>query len=122
MARSLKKGAFTDHHLVKKVEAASNTKRPIKTWSRRSMIMPEMLGYTIAVHNGRNHVPVLVTENMVGPTLGQFALTRTFTGPGGDMRSRSGDYDPGQPDRGAGTHAPPPHHPAESPHDPRTGT
>src|SRR3546814_5904267 len=64
MARSLKKGPFTDHHLVKKVEAASNTKRPIKTWSRRSMILPEMAGYTIAVHNGRNHVPVLVNENM----------------------------------------------------------
>src|SRR3546814_2810341 len=86
MARSLKKGPFTDHHLVKKVEAASNTKRPIKTWSRRSMILPEMVGYTIAVHNGRNHVPVLVNENMVGHKLGEFALTRTFKGNGGDKK------------------------------------
>src|SRR3546814_13129684 len=93
MARSLKKGPFTDHHLVKKVEAASNTKRPIKTWSRRSMILPEMVGYTIAVHNGRNHVPVLVNENMDGHKLGEFALTRTFKGHGGDQKSSSGDDD-----------------------------
>ena len=89
MARSLKKGPFVDHHLVKKVEAAaSNTKKPIKTWSRRSMILPEMVGFTIAVHNGKNHIPVLVNENMVGHKLGEFALTRTFKGHGGDKKSR----------------------------------
>ena len=88
MARSLKKGPFIDHHLIKKVEAAgSNTKRPIKTWSRRSMVMPEMVGFTIAVHNGRNHVPVLVNENMVGHKLGEFAVTRTFKGHGGDKKA-----------------------------------
>ena len=89
MARSLKKGPFVDLHLLKKVEVASatNTKRPIKTWSRRSMILPEMVGYTLAVHNGRNHIPVLVNENMVGHKLGEFALTRTFKGHGGDKKS-----------------------------------
>ncbi|WP_101926037.1 MULTISPECIES: 30S ribosomal protein S19 [Luteimonas] len=88
MARSLKKGPFVDHHLVKKVEAAgSNTKKPIKTWSRRSMVLPEMVGFTIAIHNGKNHVPVLVNENMVGHKLGEFALTRTFKGHGGDKKS-----------------------------------
>ena len=88
MARSLKKGPFIDHHLIKKVEAAgSNTKRPIKTWSRRSMVMPEMVGFTIAVHNGKNHVPVLVNENMVGHKLGEFALTRTFKSHGGDKKA-----------------------------------
>ena len=82
MARSLKKGPFVDLHLLKKVEVASatNTKRPIKTWSRRSMILPEMVGLTIAVHNGKAHVPVLVNENMVGHKLGEFAITRTFKG------------------------------------------
>jgi small subunit ribosomal protein S19 len=82
MARSLKKGPFVDLHLLKKVESAvsSNTKRPIKTWSRRSMILPEMVGLTIAVHNGKAHVPVLVNENMVGHKLGEFAITRTFKG------------------------------------------
>ena len=89
MARSLKKGPFIDHHLAKKVEAAgTNTKKPIKTWSRRSMILPEMVGFTIAVHNGRNHVPVLVNENMIGHKLGEFALTRTFKGHGGDKKSK----------------------------------
>ena len=78
MARSLKKGPFVDHHLVKKVEAAAGSKKPIKTWSRRSMILPEMVGVTIAVHNGKNHVPVLINENMVGHKLGEFAPTRTF--------------------------------------------
>src|SRR3546814_19110503 len=91
MARSLKKGPFTDHHLVKQVEAASNTKRPIKTWSRRSMILPEMVGYKIAVHNGRNHVPVLGTENMVGHKRGELALHRTFKGHGGEKKQRKGD-------------------------------
>ena len=90
MARSLKKGPFVDLHLLKKVEAASatNSKRPIKTWSRRSMVLPEMVGYTIAVHNGRLHVPVLINENMVGHKLGEFALTRTFKGHAADKKSR----------------------------------
>ncbi len=82
MPRSLKKGPFIDLHLQKKVRAAveSNDKRPIKTWSRRSMISPEMLGLTIAVHNGRQHVPIFITEDMVGHKLGEFALTRTYRG------------------------------------------
>ena len=82
MARSLKKGPFVDGHLVAKVEAsrASNDKRPIKTWSRRSTILPEFIGLTIAVHNGKQHIPVFVTENMVGHKLGEFSLTRTFKG------------------------------------------
>ncbi|MAT38232.1 MAG: 30S ribosomal protein S19 [Ectothiorhodospiraceae bacterium] len=90
MPRSLKKGPFVDHHLVKKVEEAreANSKRPIKTWSRRSMILPEMVGLTIAVHNGRQHVPVLVSENMVGHKLGEFALTRTYKGHVADKKSR----------------------------------
>ena len=87
MPRSLKKGPFVDHHLMKKVETAVSDKKPIKTWSRRSMILPEMVGYTIAVHNGKNHIPVFVTENMVGHKLGEFALTRTFKGHGGDKKS-----------------------------------
>ena len=78
MARSLKKGPFVDHHLVKKVEAAAGSKKPIKTWSRRSTILPEMIGFTIAVHNGKQHVPVYITDQMVGHKLGEFALTRTF--------------------------------------------
>jgi small subunit ribosomal protein S19 len=80
--RSLKKGPFIDLHLMKKVEAAieSNDRRPIKTWSRRSMVSPDMVGLTIAVHNGRQHVPVSVNEDMVGHKLGEFALTRTFRG------------------------------------------
>lgn len=82
MARSISKGPFVDDHLVKKVDAAvsSNDKRPIKTWSRRSTVLPEFVGLTIAVHNGRQHIPVYVTENMVGHKLGEFALTRTFKG------------------------------------------
>lgn len=89
MPRSLKKGPFVDHHLAKKVEVASaaNSKKPIKTWSRRSMVLPEMVGLTIAVHNGKVHVPVLVNENMVGHKFGEFALTRTFKGHGGDKKS-----------------------------------
>ncbi|HAW45478.1 MAG TPA: 30S ribosomal protein S19 [Sutterella sp.] len=84
MSRSLKKGPFVDGHLMDKVEAsqASRDKRPVKTWSRRSMIVPEMVGLTIAVHNGRQHVPVYINENMVGHKLGEFALTRTFKGHG----------------------------------------
>ena len=80
MPRSLKKGPFVDDHLIKKVEAqnAKNSKNVIKTWSRRSTIIPEMLGHTIAVHDGRKHVPVYITESMVGHKLGEFAPTRTF--------------------------------------------
>jgi small subunit ribosomal protein S19 len=80
--RSLKKGPFIDLHLMKKVEAAveANDRRPIKTWSRRSMVAPNMVGLTIAVHNGRQHVPVLINEDMVGPKFGEFAVTRTFKG------------------------------------------
>ncbi len=82
MPRSLKKGPFIDLHLIKKVEQAIETKdrRPIKTWSRRSMVSPEMVGLTIAIHNGRQHVPVLINEDMVGHKLGEFAVTRTFKG------------------------------------------
>ena len=89
MARSLKKGPFVDHHLMKKVETASaaNNKRPIKTWSRRSMIIPEMVGLTLAIHNGRKFVPVFVTENMVGHKLGEFATTRTFKSHSGDKKA-----------------------------------
>ena len=82
MPRSLKKGPFIDHHLIAKVNKAVATKdrKPIKTWSRRSTVFPEMVGLTIAVHNGRQHVPVLVNENMVGHKLGEFAITRTYRG------------------------------------------
>ncbi len=84
MARSVKKGPFVDLHLIKKVESAqkTNDKRPIKTWSRRSTILPDFVGLTIAVHNGKQHVPVYVTENMVGHRLGEFAPTRTYRGHG----------------------------------------
>ena len=90
MPRSLKKGPFVDHHLVKKIDEAraQNSKRPIKTWSRRSMILPDMVGLTIAVHNGRQHVPVLISENMVGHKLGEFAATRTYKGHVADKKSR----------------------------------
>ncbi len=90
MPRSLKKGPFVDHHLIKKVDEAraANSKRPIKTWSRRSMILPDMVGLTIAVHNGRQHVPVLVSENMVGHKLGEFAATRTYRGHVADKKAR----------------------------------
>jgi len=89
MSRSLKKGPFVDLHLSKKVDEArpKNDRRPIKTWSRRSMVLPEMVGLTIAVHNGRQHVPVSVSENMVGHKLGEFAPTRTFKGHGGDKKA-----------------------------------
>lgn len=82
MGRSVKKGPFVDAHLLKKVDAvrATNDKRPIKTWSRRSTILPDFVGLTIAVHNGKQHIPVYVTENMVGHKLGEFSLTRTFKG------------------------------------------
>lgn len=90
MPRSIIKGPFVDAHLAAKVTAAiaTNNKRPIKTWSRRSMITPEMVGLTIAVHNGRQHVPVLVSENMVGHKLGEFAATRTFKGHSGDKKAK----------------------------------
>ncbi len=91
MARSLKKGPFVDDHLMKKVDAqnAAGTKDVIKTWSRRSTIFPEMIGHTIAVHDGRKHVPVFVTEDMVGHKLGEFALTRTYRGHGKDAEKKS---------------------------------
>ena len=90
MPRSIKKGPFVDTHLLRKVEVAArnNDRRPIKTWSRRSMVIPDMVGLTIAVHNGRVHVPILVSENMVGHKLGEFAITRTFKGHSGDRKSR----------------------------------
>lgn len=88
MARSVKKGPFIDYHLYSKVEEAQNSgsKKPIKTWSRRSTVIPEMVGITIAIHNGRDHVPVYITENMVGHKLGEFAITRTFRGHSGDRK------------------------------------
>ena len=90
MPRSVRKGPFIDTHLAKKVEeaAAKNDRRPIKTWSRRSMILPNMVGLTIAVHNGRQHVPILISENMVGHKLGEFAMTRTFRGHSGDRKTK----------------------------------
>ena len=89
MPRSIKKGPFVDLHLMKKVDEAVETKskRPIKTWSRRSMVLPDMVGLTIAVYNGRQHVPVLITENMVGHKPGEFALTRTYRGHAADKKS-----------------------------------
>lgn len=88
MARSIKKGPFIDHHLAKKVadSVETNNKRPIKTWSRRSMILPDMVGLTIAVHNGRQHVPILINDQMIGHKLGEFAQTRTFRGHSGDRK------------------------------------
>jgi len=88
--RSVRKGPFVDSHLAKKVAAASkaNDRRPIKTWSRRSMVLPDMVGLTIAVHNGRQHVPVLISENMVGHKLGEFAVTRTYKGHSGDRKTK----------------------------------
>ncbi len=90
MPRSVKKGPFVDTHLAKKVAIAAknNDRRPIKTWSRRSMVLPDMVGLTIAVHNGRQHVPVLISENMVGHKLGEFAMTRTFRGHSGDRKTK----------------------------------
>lgn len=90
MPRSVKKGPFVDHHLLKKVEEAqeSGNKRPIKTWSRRSMILPDMIGLTIAVHNGKEHIPVFVSENMVGHKLGEFSLTRTYRGHAADKKAK----------------------------------
>ena len=92
MARSVKKGPFVDLHLVAKVVTAraTNDKRPIKTWSRRSTVLPDFIGLTIAVHNGKQHVPVYVTENMVGHKLGEFSHTRTFKGHSGDKKASAG--------------------------------
>ena len=91
MPRSVKKGPFIDDHLIKKVEAmnASGEKRVIRTWSRRSTVTPEMIGHTIAVHNGRKFIPTFVTENMVGHKLGEFAPTRTFHGHSGDRKTET---------------------------------
>ncbi len=88
MARSIKKGPFVDAHLLKKVESvrATNDKRPVKTWSRRSTVLPEFVGLTIAVHNGKQHIPVYISENMVGHKLGEFSLTRTFKGHAADKK------------------------------------
>lgn len=91
MPRSVKKGPFVDSHLMKKVDEANASKaakKPIKTWSRRSMIVPDMVGLTIAIHNGRLHVPVYITENMVGHKLGEFAATRTFRAHSGDRKAK----------------------------------
>lgn len=90
MPRSIKKGPFIDHHLLKKVEQAreNNDKRPIKTWSRRSIVLPDMVGLTIAVHNGRQHMPVFISENMVGHKLGEFSPTRTFRGHIADKKTK----------------------------------
>jgi small subunit ribosomal protein S19 len=91
VSRSVKKGPFIDAHLLKKVEdaVATNSKKPIKTWSRRSTILPEMVGLTFAVHNGKSHVPIYVSENMVGHKLGEFALTRTFRAHSGDRKTKT---------------------------------
>ena len=90
MPRSVRKGPFVDEHLMVKVRVAAskNDRRPIKTWSRRSMVVPDMVGLTIAVHNGRQHVPVLISENMVGHKLGEFAGTRTFRSHTGDKKAK----------------------------------
>ena len=92
MARSVKKGPFIDAHLMKKVEAAKaeNSKKPIKTWSRRSVILPDMIGLTLNVHKGRQFVPVFVTENHIGYKLGEFAPTRTFKGHKGSVQKKVG--------------------------------
>lgn len=90
MARSIRKGPYIDQHLLNKVEVsiASKSKKPIKTWSRRSTILPEMIGLTIAIHNGKDHIPVYITDNMVGHKLGEFAMTRTFKGHSGDRKTK----------------------------------
>ena len=88
MGRSLKKGPFVDYHLIEKIERMNQAKqkKPIKTWSRRSMITPDFVGHTIAVHNGNKFIPVYITENMVGHKLGEFAVTRTFRGHSGNRK------------------------------------
>src|SRR5215472_17197638 len=103
MGRSVKKGPFVDHHLLKKVDAArgANDKRPIKTWSRRSTILPDFVGLTIAVHNGKQHVPVYISENMVGHKLGEFALTRIFKSHGTADKKLAAEAAGGRPGGGA---------------------
>ena len=99
MSRSIKKGPFVDAHLVKKVETAQavKDKKPIKTWSRRSTVLPDFIGITIAVHNGKQHIPVYISENMVGHKLGEFALTRTFKGHPADKKANiAGSKAPGK--------------------------
>ena len=110
MPRSIKKGPFVDHHLLAKVEAAraTNDKRPIRTWSRRSMIIPDMVGLTIAVHNGRDHMPIFITENMVGHKLGEFAATRVFKGHSGDKKVAAGAPSGGAPSAPGAAPAPAP--------------
>lgn len=90
MTRSIRKGPFVDQHLLQKVEKAieEKSKKPIKTWSRRSTITPEMIDLTIAVHNGKDHVPVYIADDMVGHKLGEFAITRTFKGHSGDRKAK----------------------------------
>ena len=107
MSRSIKKGPFIDVHLFDKVAkaAATSDRRPIKTWSRRSMILPDMVGLTLAIHNGRQHVPILVSENMVGHKLGEFAPTRSFKGHSGDRKVASTPGAPGAPAAGGGAPA-----------------
>jgi small subunit ribosomal protein S19 len=107
MSRSIKKGPFVDTHLLDKVAkaAATSDRRPIKTWSRRSMVIPDMVGLTIAVHNGKQHMPVLVSENMVGHKLGEFAATRTFRGHSGDRKAATTPGAPGAPAAGPGAPA-----------------
>ena len=92
MPRSIKKGPFVDHHLQKKVEEAqaNGSKKPIKTWSRRSMITPDMVALTVAIHNGKDFVPVYISENMVGHKLGEFSMTRTFRGHAADRKTKGG--------------------------------
>ena len=104
MSRSIKKGPFVDIHLLDKVAkaAATSDRRPIKTWSRRSMIVPDMVGLTIAIHNGRQHVPILVSENMVGHKLGEFAATRQFKGHSGDRKVKPGEAGAPAPAGGGG--------------------
>lgn len=104
MARSIKKGPFVDLHLLGKVAkaAAANDRRPIKTWSRRSMVLPDMVGLTLAVHNGRQHIPVLVSENMVGHKLGEFAPTRSFKGHSGDRKAAATSGTPAPAPSGGG--------------------
>jgi len=88
--RSIKKGPFIDLHLIKKVDkaVAEKNRRPIQTWSRRSMVFPDMVGLTMAIHNGRQHIPVYITENMVGHKLGEFAVTRTYRGHAADKKAK----------------------------------
>lgn len=90
MPRSIRKGPFVDHHLLSKIadNVGTGSKKPIKTWSRRSMVIPEMIGLTLAIHNGKQHIPVLVSDNMVGHKLGEFAPTRTYKGHQADKKSK----------------------------------